>query len=92
MVEPKELSHYYLFSYSLASLQQKAKVKVIRHLLGYKNKKGKLYEHKGIVQEHDAVKIAQNVLLVPAEQGVYFSQFFAQNKIPYELKEVWMKR
>ncbi|MBI2139430.1 hypothetical protein HYU14_00785 [Candidatus Woesearchaeota archaeon] len=91
MQEEPHLKHFYLFTYSLAPLSQKAKVKAIRGLLGYKNKKQKLYEHDGLLQEHSGEKIAQNVLLLPAEKAVPFVDYFRENKIPYSFKELWMK-
>mgnify|MGYP001560275073 CR=1 FL=1 len=86
-----DLKHFYLFTYSLSPLAQKAKVKTVRELLGYKNKKQKLYEHDGLLQEHSGEKIAQNVMLIPAEKAVPFVDYFRENKIPYAFKEVWMK-
>lgn len=89
----KNLRHFALFVYSLREFSQKQKVKIIRELFGYKEKKGiKLYEHKGLLQKTNAVKIASNVILVPVEELVLFQNYFNSNRIKVELKEVWLKK
>ena len=87
-----EPSEFYLFSYSFSSFSQKNKVKLMRTLLGYKNKKQKLYTHEGLIQQFKAEKIGQNVILIEAKKAAHFSAFFEKNKIPYSLKEVLIKQ
>lgn len=90
--ELKSLRHYVLFIYSLKGLSQKIKVKAIRELFGYKDKKEKkVYEHKGLVDRTYSKKLAQNVILVPIMQKQYFDDFFKSNNIKYEVKEIWLK-
>lgn len=89
--ELKNLRHYILYIYSLKELSQKVKVKVIRELFGYKDKKEKkTYEHKGLVDRTYSKKLAQNVILAPIVQKQYFDDFFRSNKIKYYVKEVWL--
>jgi hypothetical protein len=90
--ELKNLRQYILFIYSLTSLSQKIKVKVIRELFGYRDKKEKkTYEHKGLVDRTYSKKLAQNVILVPFIQKQYFVDFFKSYNIKYEVKELWLK-
>ena len=90
--ELKNLRQYALFIYSLKGLSQKIKVKVIRELFGYKDKKEKkVYEHKGLVDRTYSKKLAQNVILVPFIQKQYFVDFFKLYNIKYEFQEVWLK-
>ena len=90
--ELKSLRQYALFIYSLKGLSQKVKVKVIRELFGYKDKKKKkIYEHKGLVEGAYSKKLAQNVILVPIIQKQYFVDFFKKYNIKYEVKEAWLK-
>ena len=92
MQEKEQLKHYVLFIYSFKSFSQKQKVKFIRELFGYKNiKKNKVYEHKGLLQKTFSAKLAQNVILVPIENSLMFTNFFNSNKIRAEVKEVWLK-
>ncbi|MFH1641900.1 MAG: hypothetical protein ABIC04_03290 [Nanoarchaeota archaeon] len=88
-MQEDKLKHYVLISYSLAKLSQKEKVKHIRKLFGYKNIKSKTYTHKGLIDETNAKKIAQNVILVPFENSIVISNFFKD--IDTEVKEVWLK-
>ncbi len=90
--ELKNLRPYALFIYSLKNLSQKIKVKAIRELFGYKDKKKeKIYEHRGLVDRTYSKKLAQNVILTPIIQKQYFDDFFKSNHIKYEVKEVWLK-
>ncbi|MFH1641901.1 MAG: hypothetical protein ABIC04_03295 [Nanoarchaeota archaeon] len=85
----KGLKHYAMFVYNFSRRSQKEKVKYIRKLLGYKNIKSKTYMHKGLIDETNAKKIAQNVILVPFENSIVISNFFKD--IDTEVKEVWLK-
>ena len=86
-----QLREFFLFSYTLSSLDQKTKVKALRALQGYKNKKQKLYEHSGLLQQHAAEKIGTNALLVDAKKAIIFTKFFEDYKIQYDYKEVLMQ-
>jgi len=88
----KDLKHYALFIYSLRGLSQKKKVKVIRELFGYKDRKEKkVYEHQGLLDRTYSKKLSQNIILAPIIQKHYFDDFFKSNNIKYEVKEVWLK-
>ncbi|MBI2576876.1 hypothetical protein HYV84_06675 [Candidatus Woesearchaeota archaeon] len=90
---PKEpgMKDCILLTYSLAKLSQKEKVRILRELLGYSNRKEKVYHHEGLIEAHHAEKIAQNVLLVPSLKAARFISFFGQNKVAYEFREVQAK-
>ncbi|MBI2545802.1 hypothetical protein HYV81_01340 [Candidatus Woesearchaeota archaeon] len=91
-MKQQELRHFMLFTYSLSSKPQKDKVKILRELLGYREKKGKAeYRHEGMLQKNYSQKLGSNVLLVPAGFAMYFSNYFNQHKVPFEVREVWMK-
>lgn len=91
MKEVDSLRQFTLFIYSLTSLSQKKKVKAIRELFGYKDKKEKtVYYHKGLVDKTYSQKLAQNVILVPIINGKYFEDYFKANNIKYEKREIWL--
>ena len=81
-----------LVFYTLKYLPQKEKVKVLRELQGYNEKKhGKEYSHDGLVQKLDSQKLGSNVILVPMNKFVEFQNFFSKNNVNIEVKEVWLK-
>ena len=86
-----ELKQFVLCSYDIAKVTQKTKVKLLRKLYGYKNKKKKTYHHEGLTQTHQAEKINSGVLLIPAEKAHFFSTLFQQHHIPFTLKEVFIQ-
>jgi hypothetical protein len=91
-MEKEALKQYVLIFYTLKYLPQKEKVKVLRELQGYNEKKyGKLYEHHGLVQKLDAEKLGSNVILAPINNFTKFQNFFSKNNVKVEVKEVWMK-
>ena len=91
-MEKGQLKHYMLIFYTLKLLPQKEKVKVLRELQGYKEKKhGKEYSHNGLVQKLDSQKLGSNVILVPINNYVEFQNFFSKNNIKVEVKEAWLK-
>ena len=91
-MEKEELKHYMLIFYTLKYLPQKEKVKVLRELQGYSERKyGKKYEHKGLVQKLNAQKLGSNVILVPMQSFVEFQNFFSKNNVNIEVKEAWLK-
>jgi len=92
MPQKSQLKHYILFVYSFTNFSQRDKVKFIRFLFGYKNvKSGKEYIHQGLVHVSGAIKVAQNVIMVPSDNSVLFKSFFNSNKIKVEVKEIWAK-
>jgi len=92
MASRDALKEFVLFIYSLNNLQQKKKVKVIRDLFGYKNKiNGKEYNHEGLLQKTQSKKLAQNVILVPLSESFQFTNYFNQNQVKVEIKEVYLK-
>ena len=87
-----KLNHHMLILYTLKSLPQKEKVRVLRELNGYSEKKqGKTYEHKGLVQKLEAEKLGSNVILVSINNFAEFQNFFSKNNVKIEVKEVWVK-
>ncbi|HLC96611.1 MAG TPA: hypothetical protein VJH97_04775 [Candidatus Nanoarchaeia archaeon] len=93
MANIDSLSQYVLYIYSLKSLPQKRKVKVIRELFGYKNEvEKKTYHHKGLLQNANAQKLGQNVILVPMENSLDFANYFNKNGLQVEARQVWLKQ
>jgi len=91
-MEKEPLKHNMLIFYALKYLPQKDKVKVLRKLQGYKEKKhGKVYEHQGLVHKLDGQKLGSNVILVPINNFAEMQNFFGKNEIKTEVKEVWIK-
>tara|TARA_Y100000310_G_scaffold218786_1_gene220114 strand:- start:294 stop:569 length:276 start_codon:yes stop_codon:yes gene_type:complete len=91
-MEKEGLKQYMLVFYTLKFLPQKEKVKVLRELQGYNEKKhGKEYSHQGLVQKLDSQKLGSNVILVPIHKYVEFQNFFSKNNIKVEVKEAWVK-
>ena len=83
------LKPYMFVFYTLKYLSQKDKVKVLRQLQGYKeNKYGKQYEHDGLVQKFNAEKIGSNVILVTVNIVVELQNFFTNNIVTIDLKEI----
>ena len=91
-MQKEDLNHCMLVFYTLKYLPQKEKVKVLRELNGYKEKKqGKEYEHNGLVQKTKAEKLGSNVILIPISSFAEFQNFFSKNNIGIRIKEVWAK-
>lgn len=91
-MKKEELRHCMLILYTIKHLPQKEKVKVLRELQGYSERKNKkLYEHKGLVQRLEAEKLGSNVVLVLIDKFTEFQNFFSKNNIKIEVKEVWVK-
>ncbi len=86
------LNHCMLIFYTLKYLPQKEKVRVLRELNGYREKKqGKLYEHKGLAQSLNAEKLGSNVILVSIGNFAQLQNFFSRNQVGIKIKEVWLK-
>ena len=91
-MKSEELRQHMLISYSLAPMKQKDKVKFLRELQGYREKKGKkLYEHSGLIQQHAAQKIGSNAVLVSVENFSHFHNLFSDYNVKFEVKEAWLK-
>jgi len=91
-MKKSELKHYMLLSFTLKNLSQKDKVKVLRKLYGYKEKKGrKLYRHQGLSSNLNAKKLGSNVIIAPVKNLPEFVNFFSKNNVKVEVKEVWIK-
>ncbi len=79
LMKKEELNQHMLILYTLKSLLQKEKVRVLRGLQGYSEKKrGKAYEHKGMVQKLEAEKLGSNVILVSVNNFAEFQNFFSK--------------
>jgi len=90
-MEKEALKHYMLVSYTLKFLAQKDKVRVLRELKGYKEKKhGKVYEHQGLLHKLKAEKLSGNVLLVPMNNFTEIQNFFSKDNVKTEVKEAWL--
>jgi hypothetical protein len=88
----KDLRHHAIYLYSLSNLSQKDKVKVIRELFGYKDKKNKkIYLHSGLIDTHNCRKLGSNVICVPIEHSLKFSNYFGSKGIKVTIEEVWLK-
>ena len=75
-MQKEGLNYYMLISYTLKFLPQKEKVKVLRELQGYsERKKGKGYAHKGLVHKLNAEKLGSNVILVPIKNFAEIQNF-----------------
>ena len=91
-MQKEGLNHCMLIFYTLKYIPQKEKVKVLRDLNGYKEKKhGKEYHHSGLVQKAYAEKLGSNVILVPIGSFADFQNFFSKNNIGIRIREVWTK-
>ncbi len=91
-MESFELKSCNLISYSLRSLDQNAKMKLIRELQGYsENKNGKKYVHKGLIDLTEAQKLGSNVILVSVWHFDKFQELFKKYKVKTEVKEVWIR-
>ena len=86
--ETKKEKRFVLIEYELNRLKQKDKMRLIRKLLGYKLKKGnKIYTQKGKVEECNAEKIS-NGILVEIERYKEISDILRKNKIPIKIREI----
>lgn len=87
-----DVTHYSMFSYTLANLSQKNKMKLIRRLFGYRIKKGrKTYQQTGRIKEIGGKKL-ENCLLVPVEKSSDVQKLLNSFKITPEIREVWASK
>ena len=86
------LKHFVLISYALKDLNQKEKVKFLRELVGYREKKkGKLYEHAGILANVKEQKLGSNVILISIDELESIQNFFSRSNVKVQIKEVWCR-
>ncbi|MEK6906220.1 MAG: nucleotidyltransferase domain-containing protein [Nanoarchaeota archaeon] len=89
---PENLSHNYLFSYSLNNLSRKNKMKFIRKMFGYTLKKGrKKYEQSGFLKNINGLKIGTNSILIPSGEIINVKKLFNDFKIEYKIIESWIR-
>lgn len=90
---PENLSHNYLFYYSLNNLSRKNKMKFIRKMFGYSLKRGrKKYEQRGFLKEISGLKIGSNTLLAPSQEVLKIKKLFRDFKIKYKIMESWVRK
>jgi hypothetical protein len=91
-MKKEEMKYCMLVLYRLKHLIQKDKVRVLRELHGYSEKKNKkIYEHKGLLEKLDGQKLGSNVILIPISNFAEVQNFFTKNNLRVEVKEVWVK-
>ena len=60
--------------------------------MGYKSKKKKkVYIHKGLVDEINAIKLENNNMLVPSKEALSLQKFFTKRRVTPRIKEVWVR-
>jgi len=89
---PEKLRHLSLFTYSLNSLAQKEKMRLLRKLFGYKSsKEGKEYIQEGVVAGIGGKKLSSNSLLIPVEKSREIQKLFTSFSVTPEIREVWLR-
>ncbi len=89
---PENLSHNYLFYYSLNNISRKNKMKFIRQTFGYWLNRGKKrYEQEGFLKKVDGLKLGSNAILVPAQEAKKIKKIFENFKIKYKIIESWIR-
>jgi len=90
---PDNLTHNYLFYYSLSNLDRKEKMKFIRKMFGYSLKRGKKeYEQGGFLKEINGLKLGSNVILSPPHEVLKIKKIFSEFKIKYKIIESWIRQ
>jgi predicted nucleotidyltransferase len=88
---PEGLQHNVVFSFSLAKLRPKNKVRFLRQLYGYSSKKvRKVYIHKGMLRDIDGAKLNPSTIAVPIASYQKMLSFFRKNQVPCRVREAWM--
>lgn len=93
---PEKMQHRVLVTFSLNKLKQPKKMKFIRALYGYKQKrrkgkKRKEYEKEGLLSKYGGIKISSNSILIPIEKVKEFRKLFSKFKITPQIREVWVR-
>jgi predicted nucleotidyltransferase len=92
--DPEKTQHKALFTFALNKLSQQKKMKFIRDLYGYKQKKPDKktpYKKQGILESQGGIKLSQNSILIPIEKTKEFRELFSKFKITPEIREVWVR-
>jgi predicted nucleotidyltransferase len=88
--EAEGLNSYSLFEYSLKSFNQRKRVAFQRELIGYKSKKkGKVYEHKGLIQKINGIKLENNNIIAATRDALELQKFFTKRKVTPLIRELW---
>lgn len=88
---PKNLKHYFIFSFALGKLEDRESAAVLRKIYGYSTKKGsKTYAHKGILDEAGGTKLSPGVIIVPGAAYRQFVDSFTGSGVQFRIREVWM--
>ena len=89
---PENLTHNYLFYYSLNNLQRKNKMKFLRKMFGYGLNRGKKrYEQEGFLKEVNGLKLGSNAILAPSQETQKIKKIFEDFKIRYKIIESWVR-
>ncbi len=87
---PKNLQHYLLFSLNFQKLSRAKKVSIWRRLYGYTQKVGsKSYNSTSLLEQLGGMKVDKGVVLVPAASSARIKEFLSNNRISYNMAEVW---
>ena len=92
--DPEKTHHKTLFTFALNKLSQQKKMKFIRDLYGYEQKKSdkkSVYKKQGMLEKQGGIKLSQNSILIPIEKTKEFREFFSKFKISPEIREVWVR-
>ncbi|MEK6893248.1 MAG: nucleotidyltransferase domain-containing protein [Nanoarchaeota archaeon] len=80
-----------IIEYDISKSKQKDKMKIIRKLYGYKNKKGKkIYFKKGITDEIKGEKI-NNAVIADIKEYKPVIKLLRANKIPFKIRLFWIE-
>ena len=101
------MNAHFLITYQLNELNQNEKMKLLRGLYGYSNKKesagrnggSKVYFQKGLLDEireskdekSSGKRVGINCILVPADKFGKVRAFFGRFKLKLEVVEVFLK-
>lgn len=89
---PENLKQKVLIEYNISNLSQKKKVKFLRELAGYHNKKkNKVYVHQGILEKIAGEKLGASVISIPIRNIKVIKDFLSTWKIKYKILNIWVK-
>ena len=87
----ESLVPYALASYSLGKLSQNKKMRFLRELFGYTDKKKKkVYEREGLLSQIGGDKTAPTQIMIKYDSLSKVLDVFRSFKVPYEVRKVWM--
>jgi len=87
---PEKLKHCLLIKMNFKKNSREKNVSLWRKIYGYKQKiNKKSYISKGIVENLGGKRIEKNIIIIPIEKRKQFLDFLHQNKIDYEISEMW---